>query len=39
MTPFLALIVAGFSVFAATVIFGQIQSARASKSTKPLQDA
>jgi hypothetical protein len=34
MTPFLAIVVAGFSVFVATVIFGQIQSALASKPTK-----
>lgn len=38
MTPFLTIVVAGFSVFVATVIFGQIQSALASKPTKTLRD-
>ena len=38
MTPFLAIVVAGFTVFVATVIFGQIQSALASKPAKTLRD-
>jgi hypothetical protein len=39
MTPFLSLILAAFAVFVVTVIFGQVQSALASSTSKAQRDA